>query len=101
MFLLLVFFGFFSTNGQCARQHQIDYFSIMNCVNGQEGSKLQHQMALMTKALNPPHEYVPWVTLNGIHTEQIQLEAQNHLLKLICDTYKVSIALFFFIKIMY
>lgn len=61
---------------------------LMSCVKGDEGNKLMHQNALMTKALNPPHEYVPWVTINGVHTEDLQDKALNALLPLVCSLYK-------------
>jgi interferon gamma-inducible protein 30 len=47
-------------------------------------------MALRTNALQPPHQYVPWVTLNGVHTAEIQSKAENNLIQLICDTYQGS-----------
>ena len=44
-------------------------------------------MGLLTEALSPAHTYVPWVTVNGVHTEDIQTKAQDDLIKLVCDTY--------------
>ena len=45
------------------------------------------EMAVKTNALKPQHQYVPWVTLNGKHTEKLQREAENNLLKLVCKYY--------------
>ncbi len=42
---------------------------------------------MLTDNLNPSHTYVPWVTVNGVHTEEIQNQAQDNLVKLICNTY--------------
>ena len=75
---------------ECASKLGLDYSQIRSCVEGSLGNQLEHEMALRTNALQPPHQYVPWVTLNGVHTERIQSEAQNNLIQLICDTYQGS-----------
>ncbi|KAF4117228.1 gamma-interferon-inducible lysosomal thiol reductase [Onychostoma macrolepis] len=62
--------------------------SIMTCVKGDEGNKLMHQNALKTNALKPPHEYVPWITINGEHTEDLQNKAMSSLFNLVCSLYK-------------
>lgn len=54
------------------------------------GNALQHELALQTESLSPAHQYVPWVTVNGVHTEDIQNRAQDDLVKLICETYTGS-----------
>lgn len=72
----------------CANKLSVDFGKIRSCVNSTLGNNLAHQMAVKTDALNPPHQYVPWVVLNGVHNEEIQNEAQTNLKKLICDTYK-------------
>jgi len=47
-------------------------------------------MAEKTNKLDPPHKGVPWITIDGKHTADIQTKAENQLLKLVCDTYTVS-----------
>lgn len=71
----------------CAKKFGVDYKAILNCVNGPLGNKLEHQMAVKTDKLYPPLTSVPWVTLNGVHTNEIQKEAETDLQRLICDTY--------------
>ena len=46
-----------------------------------------HKMGEKTEALDPPHNYVPWIVVNGAHTDEIQSEAQEDLLALVCDSY--------------
>ncbi|XP_059145725.1 gamma-interferon-inducible lysosomal thiol reductase-like, partial [Physella acuta] len=73
---------------QCAQQFPVPLDSILNCSRSTVGNNLEHQMALQTEALQPPHTSVPWVTLNGEHTEEIETAAETDLVKLICDTYQ-------------
>jgi interferon gamma-inducible protein 30 len=74
----------------CAQEYNLDYSKIQSCASGDLGNSLEHEMALKTQALNPPHSYVPWVTLEGAHTDQIQNEAEFNLIGLICGAYKGS-----------
>ncbi|XP_064604661.1 gamma-interferon-inducible lysosomal thiol reductase-like [Liolophura sinensis] len=73
---------------KCAKQFPVDLDSILKCANGSKGNALEHHMALQTDALKPPHQYVPWVTINGVHTEKMEKEAERDLVSLICDTYQ-------------
>lgn len=62
--------------------------SVMKCVKGDQGYKLMHENAVKTGALKPPHEYVPWITINGEHTDALQDKAMNSLFSLVCSLYK-------------
>lgn len=73
---------------RCATQLGIDFAPIEKCQTGRQGNALEHQMALKTDALVPRHNYVPWITLNGKHTNDIQEKATFDLLGLVCDTYQ-------------
>ncbi|XP_075467178.1 gamma-interferon-inducible lysosomal thiol reductase [Ascaphus truei] len=60
---------------------------VFECVNSDLGNKLMHQNAQRTEALNPPHQYVPWIVINGKHSDDLQARAQAALFNLVCDTY--------------
>ena len=49
-----------------------------------------HEMAVRTENLRPQHQYVPWLTLNEIHTEDIQKKAQDDLVGLVCENFNGS-----------
>ncbi|XP_038819341.1 gamma-interferon-inducible lysosomal thiol reductase-like [Salvelinus namaycush] len=64
--------------------------NIMTCVKGDQGNQLMHQNAVKTGALKPTHNYVPWIVINGEHTEELQDKAMSSLFTLICSMYKGS-----------
>ncbi|CAF3299652.1 unnamed protein product [Rotaria socialis] len=75
---------------QCAQQSKIDFNKIDACTKSKLGNQLQHIYATQTDSLQPPHKYVPWITVNDKHTEIMQHEAEKDLIKLICKSYKGS-----------
>ena len=54
---------------QCAKKQGIDYEAVKSCTSSSLGNKLEHEMAVKTDQLDPPHTYVPWITLNGVHSD--------------------------------
>ena len=45
---------------KCANKLKINLKPIYDCMNSTLGNSLEHQNALLTEALDPPHNYVPW-----------------------------------------
>ncbi|NWX32563.1 GILT reductase, partial [Notiomystis cincta] len=78
----------------CARQclqiyaPELDSGRIGACVQGDTGVALMHHNAQLTEALQPPHQYVPWITVNGKHTDELQAQAEASLLGLVCHLYQ-------------
>ena len=46
-----------------------------------------HKIAQKTESLNPPHDYVPWIVIDGMHTEKLVDEAFKDLKGLVCKLY--------------
>uniref|UniRef100_A0A3B5LD91 Gamma-interferon-inducible lysosomal thiol reductase n=1 Tax=Xiphophorus couchianus TaxID=32473 RepID=A0A3B5LD91_9TELE len=44
----------------------VSWAAVDACVTGRLGYKLMHGYAVMTRALNPAHTHVPWVTIDGV-----------------------------------
>ena len=74
---------------QCAQKSTIDFDQVNACARSRLGNQIQHTYAAMTESLQPPHQYVPWITLNGEHTEDMEKEAEKDLIGLVCKSYKV------------
>ncbi|KAI3911435.1 hypothetical protein MKW98_010322 [Papaver atlanticum] len=57
---------------------------IKKCYENGFGQKIELPYANVTAALNPPHEYVPWVTVNKV---PLHMDIENFM-KYICKAYK-------------
>ena len=40
--------------------------------------------------VQPPHTFVPWIVVNGEHSEELQRRAMEDLVGLVCSLYKVT-----------
>jgi len=74
-----------SAKGCVTALSTLDYRIIRKCSQGSEGNALMHEMGVATEKLSPPHNYVPWVVVNGRHNETIENAALTDLLSLICQ----------------
>ncbi len=74
---------------QCAEKTTVDFNKVSACTQSPLGNQLQHAYAVQTENLKPAHQYVPWVTINGEHTEDMEQQAEKDLIGVICKSYKV------------
>lgn len=72
---------------KCVTDGNLNWSMVDMCAKGKEGNELMHKSAGVTASLQPPHKYVPWITANGMHTEEMQQSAQGDLLSFVCSTY--------------
>ena len=85
----LEYYGATDTNANyCAGVNQMDYNTIMQCVLGNQGDEVEHEMAVKTNSLSPPHQYVPWFTMNGQHDDSIQDGLSSNMLAYVCNAYQ-------------
>jgi len=75
------------TSGLCIRKHAPDGASTWNmtrhCMNGPMGLDLILREAKATMALQPPHKYTPWLTINGVPA----YDDYEDVAGLVCDAY--------------
>ena len=51
---------------ECAASNGLDHAAIIQCADGGQGRQLALAAARQTEALDPPHQYAPWVTIDGV-----------------------------------
>ncbi|KAH9388004.1 antigen processing and presentation of exogenous peptide antigen via MHC class I [Tyrophagus putrescentiae] len=68
----------------CANQLGLNWAQIKTCHAGQQGLDLIIANWKRTDALVPKKAYVPWIVINGVHTEELQEAAQTDLLGYLC-----------------
>uniref|UniRef100_A0A672GAI3 Gamma-interferon-inducible lysosomal thiol reductase n=1 Tax=Salarias fasciatus TaxID=181472 RepID=A0A672GAI3_SALFA len=75
----------------------VSWSAVDSCVKGGLGYQLMEANAAMTRALNPTHKQVPWVTFNGEYTVAHEDKAMSSLFHLVCQLYKVRAVCYFFL----
>lgn len=61
---------------------------ILECANTNLGNKLLYSMGAFTSNMKPRVTWVPWIVVNGQHTDAIQSEAESNLVGFLCNKYK-------------
>jgi len=61
--------------------------AVDKCAHSVLGQNELHDIAVETKSLKPPLNFVPWILINGEHTEEIQNESLNNLERYLCKNY--------------
>jgi len=71
----------------CGSEAGTDLSSLITCANSDEGNSLVHQAAQKT---DPAHQYVPWVTVNGVHDRSVEDQIIDNLVRYACSQYTGS-----------
>jgi len=58
--------------------------AVMDCTTSDEGNALQHEVAVKTDALQPSHQWVPWVIVDGVHDSATETLILDDLLNYLC-----------------
>jgi hypothetical protein len=62
---------------------------ILECANSNLGNKLFYSMGNYISNLKQKINYVPWIMINGVYTDQIQQEAEFNLLNFLCQKFRI------------
>ena len=77
---------------RCSSSFDIDT-RVDECTESKMGNDLLYANGAKTRGLEPSRKYVPWITVNGKHTDSTQKEARTNLVSLVCKTYQVIVFL--------
>jgi len=86
-----------TTASNCASANGIDWNVIKTCSSDNpamgsttDGNPLMHSTAVATNNLVPPHQWTPWVVVNGSPLTQAQIG--ESLIPIVCSAYKTACA---------
>jgi interferon, gamma-inducible protein 30 len=74
----------------CAYEFGLDHEAISTCATSKLGRQFMAEIADATDKLEPAHTYVPWVVVNGVHSESTENAVQSNMVKYVCSIYKGS-----------
>jgi len=72
----------------CGNQHGVNYTAVRDLGLSDDGNRLEAHMADLTDALNPSHQYVPWIVFDGVTNQNYMNAASNNLKKVVCELYE-------------
>jgi interferon gamma-inducible protein 30 len=75
----------------CSQTYSLPFDKLNSCANDILGNSLLHSAGVLTDSLLPKLNYVPWIVIDKMHTNDMQKEAENDLVKYICRNYKVGL----------
>jgi interferon gamma-inducible protein 30 len=58
---------------------------VKKCTTSSLGLNLENQMAKKTDALDPPHTFIPWITINGKGGRDLTDKACDDFMSVLCD----------------
>ena len=71
----------------CAASLGLVYDLIESCVNGREGQRYLLEMGQRTESLQPKATFVPWININGGHSDEKQAAALHNLTSVVCSAF--------------
>lgn len=72
------------TSTQCSSELSLNANQLITCANGAEGLDIFKQNEAKTLALDPRHSWIPWIVINGVHTDAM-VETDFQLLAYLCE----------------
>ncbi|XP_064095771.1 gamma-interferon-inducible lysosomal thiol reductase-like [Macrobrachium nipponense] len=72
----------------CAAHVGVAWSPIDACAGSVEGQQLLHESGVRQNSLDPVPDYIPWIIINDVFTQEHLDEAQTDLTGLVCRTYQ-------------
>lgn len=66
----------------------MNWDSINSCATSEQGVNMIVEVAKITEALQPAHTYVPWVVVNGQHSQSSEAAVESNMVRYVCSIYR-------------